>query len=421
MNNKENITGQEIEVSIFTTTYNSEWKKLRHTFDSVLAQKNITYEIIISDDGSIENNSTEIREYFEEKNFTQYILLENSNNVGTVRNCIRAIERTKGTYVKGLGPGDCLIGSNALSDWVSALKSSKKSWSFCEEIYYRSIDEREMAIESHMLLPRNIIPYEMNDIDAIKYRYAIWGDRISGTSTILKRDMWFGYLQRISQMIKYAEDLSLSIMILEGELPFYYKHNAVAYEFGTGISTSGTKKWEKILQQEVQTVNDYVKGMSEYQRLVDKKAAFSCFETNQTSKRMSSLYFDAEELTPEIYAQCCQEKWQEIENKSRSKNIWIYGAGFGGKTAADFFNKQGINIAGYVDQNYKTLKEVNGLKVVGIEEINTEHDFMIITLLEIRLDVINEFRKYGITDRNYIYIPAMRRIDTQQFISMCMQ
>lgn len=42
----------QYQVSFVVCTYNSKWEKLNSTLFALLAQKDISYEIVVADDGS---------------------------------------------------------------------------------------------------------------------------------------------------------------------------------------------------------------------------------------------------------------------------------------------------------------------------------------------------------------------------------
>ena len=64
---------RETDISILVLTYNSTWEDLENTLESALAQKGICYEIVISDDGSEDNHREQLIQYFERKNFPNYL------------------------------------------------------------------------------------------------------------------------------------------------------------------------------------------------------------------------------------------------------------------------------------------------------------------------------------------------------------
>lgn len=81
--------------SIVIPVYNSE-ETIARLFESIIEQKFIDYEIIIVNDGSIDNSENIILEYKDKFYSFQYILTEN-NGVSAARNT--ALEKAKGKYV----------------------------------------------------------------------------------------------------------------------------------------------------------------------------------------------------------------------------------------------------------------------------------------------------------------------------------
>ena len=94
------------DVSVVVLTYNPVMEKLKSTLLSVLNQKNVEIQIIISDDGSKIDFRKEIEELFFEFNFTHYKLFLNKENVGTIENYYFALEKTDSLLIKGISPGD---------------------------------------------------------------------------------------------------------------------------------------------------------------------------------------------------------------------------------------------------------------------------------------------------------------------------
>ena len=74
------------DFSVVVCTYNSDIDKLFLTLKSILRQKNITYEIIITDDGSSFLEMSRIIEWFQKNNFNDYVIVANPVNLGTVKN-----------------------------------------------------------------------------------------------------------------------------------------------------------------------------------------------------------------------------------------------------------------------------------------------------------------------------------------------
>ena len=43
-------------ISVIVCTYNANWEKTKNTLFSIIRQKNVIFEIIVTDDGSASNN-----------------------------------------------------------------------------------------------------------------------------------------------------------------------------------------------------------------------------------------------------------------------------------------------------------------------------------------------------------------------------
>lgn len=72
-----------MDFSILILSYNSDYQKMLLTIDSVLKQKDVSFEIIVCDDASRENNFPQLDTYLSDKNIP-YHLLGNRKNLGTV-------------------------------------------------------------------------------------------------------------------------------------------------------------------------------------------------------------------------------------------------------------------------------------------------------------------------------------------------
>lgn len=105
-------------VSIIVPSYNSE-KTIIETLDSIKAQDYEPFEVIISDDASIDNTVQVCRSWLENNpNYLRIVTLLTSNtNVGTCKNLNRAINHSKGDWIKAIAADDRLL-PNCLKDDV---------------------------------------------------------------------------------------------------------------------------------------------------------------------------------------------------------------------------------------------------------------------------------------------------------------
>lgn len=237
------------EVSVLVLTFRPVWTKLRETLDSIICQTDVMYEIVISDDGSEDNLFDEVEEYFREKSFRNYQLVQNAVNSGTVANSVSAVSAAKGNYVKFISPGDMLIGDCILAEWVQNMRKNYYKWSFCDVIFYSGSAENRRYY-CFKAFPNDVRPYLKNNQQQCRWNYLVLRDLAVGAAIMAEKETALIYLRRILGKVKYAEDNAWRIAMFDGIVGGYFARDAVLYEYGVGTSTSGQEKWNKLLQDD---------------------------------------------------------------------------------------------------------------------------------------------------------------------------
>ena len=246
-----------ISISVVVLTFNPVFEKIIKTLDSILCQKSVNLQIVISDDGSRNNYFTEIKKYMEEKSFSDYIFLESKENMGTVKNLKRAVEVCKYEYVKDISPGDYLASDSILSEWTKKLINSKSDWSFGEAIYYSEENGERLSVKAH---PQMIDCYEKKNREKCIWNYVVLDDIALGAVMICKKDLLLKYLSLVENRVVYAEDNIFRIMMFDGNVPEYVPDVVVMYEYGSGVSTSGSAEWERKLRNDWNEANQIIFG-----------------------------------------------------------------------------------------------------------------------------------------------------------------
>ena len=124
------------DISVVVGTYNPNWEKLKATLLSILEQKNISLQIIVSDDGSINPLHTEIKTFFNHIGFSDYKLVVGKRNEGTVCQFYRGICASDAKYVKLFSSGDLLYNDMVLSDWLAFTKNNNADLTFGDCVCY---------------------------------------------------------------------------------------------------------------------------------------------------------------------------------------------------------------------------------------------------------------------------------------------
>lgn len=240
------------EVTVIVVTYNQDLNKITKTLDSIIIQEEISFEIIICDDGSETRFENELRNYFSSKGFCCYTLIFHDHNEGTVSNYYSGLIRAKGKYTKLLSPGDYFTERNTLSRWIQFLKEKNSEWSFSDAYYYKIIMGKIEFIKEKAH-PQIIYPYKKNELRRCTWNYVALQDIANGAAIIGTTRVQLHYCRVISEKgIHYAEDCLFWLMIFHGIVGCYYPAVTIYYEYGTGVSTSGDPTYTKILLEDVE-------------------------------------------------------------------------------------------------------------------------------------------------------------------------
>ena len=250
---------EKVEVSVIVATYNSSLDKIMLTLRSVIEQSKVGMEIMVADDGSVENHAAEIEGFLRDKGIENYRLLMHEHNEGTIKNCYDAVCKSKGKYIKLISPGDCLYGIKALRKWIDHIEKENREWSFCDTVYYH-LSGKEKIIDKVRRHPMVLRPYREQDDYRCRRNVVVYADCILGASTLVHRDLFIKYLGELTGRTKYAEDFSYRLMMWDDIVPCYYPCPVMLYENGTGISSSRNAKWVRILQKEWDVTTEILMG-----------------------------------------------------------------------------------------------------------------------------------------------------------------
>lgn len=258
----------DFDVSILILTYNPSWEKLKCTVISAILQKNIKFEIIVSDDGSENNFFDKLIELFEDYNFTTYNLIGSDKNEGTVNNMNKALLKAKGNYIRAISPGDYLFSDITLSNWLGYVKKNDIDVSFGLPVYYN--DDNELKIIKNISAPKLMYLYRKRDEDSIRREYLLMDDNVLGAAYLVKRDIILKYNNMMNDRVKLAEDFAYSLMVYEHIPIFLYEDFVVWYEFGHGVSTSNNLKYSEIMKNDWMEMHNIILDLDSRDKFDEK-------------------------------------------------------------------------------------------------------------------------------------------------------
>lgn len=231
-------------MSVIVVTFNQELNKIIKTLDSVICQEFISFEIIICDDGSGIRFDKELKEYFSQKAFEHYKLINHDHNEGTVSNYYSGLMEAKGKYSKLLSPGDYLVGKKTLYNWVRFMEENNAEWSFADALYYKRIGEKSRFFRAKAK-PQSISPYIKKDIVKCAWNYIVLHDIANGASILGTTNEQKKYCKVImNKGIKYCEDYIYRLMMFYGNTGVFFPEAAISYEYGNGVSSSRSSVWK---------------------------------------------------------------------------------------------------------------------------------------------------------------------------------
>lgn len=136
--NSGNPLGWNPLVSVIIPAYNAE-NTIESTMSSALSQTYSNIEVVVVNDGSIDNTENVLISKFENDSRVR-VITQNNQGVSVARNT--GIEQSTGEYIVFLDSDDYLE-NDFVSKLVSLITSSNSDIAFCG---YRSIDENETVL-----------------------------------------------------------------------------------------------------------------------------------------------------------------------------------------------------------------------------------------------------------------------------------
>lgn len=239
-----------MKISVLVLSYNSDIDKLYLTLKSIIKQKIDDFEIVVSDDGSKDNHEQELAEYFKQNDFSNYKLVMNEQNKGTVQNILSGLKACEGEYVKPISSGDCLYAEDTLTRLYDFMKAD--SLDYCHGLirgYHRLEDGSIQYIPySH---PFDIEAYRKRDMDKITRNLVLYSDNTCGAGICYEKKFFIHYMNLISEVVKYEEDIFQVVAAVENRKVALFDDYIVWYEIGLGVSTNKKSKIYDLLAKDV--------------------------------------------------------------------------------------------------------------------------------------------------------------------------
>ena len=278
-----------MQLSIIVLSYNSDVRKMEATLKSVINQKNVDFEIIVSDDGSKVDPTDEIKNIFQKYNCSNYKININKENLGTVKNCLSAINLANGKYVYLISPGDMIFDDYTMSDFYNFAEEKEAQVCFGEYLNY-VVDNDDVKLVEKLANPaRNDVydpPYDFFDYKLL----FLCTEYILGPCYFRTKEFALKYLGYASKCCKYVEDnTSTAFALADNVSIFHYKRDICWYECNTGISTNLNSKWINLTRKDFKNTYDELLHKYPKDRII--KLAYKLKYGRFSNTLMSMLIF----------------------------------------------------------------------------------------------------------------------------------
>lgn len=239
------------QVSVLLLTYNSDPAQMRRALTAIASQKEVSLEVIISDDGSAKKDFAFLPDFMDQAGITQWKLLEHPHNRGTVYSCLSAAEAATGEYAFLTSPGDFLFDTYVLRDFYRFAQEHDSALCFGNAIYY-TCEGGSPESSAQFGQPPRPQHYALDTPSSHKKTAFFSGDWVVGACYFRRLPQLRESLEAIAGKIVYTEDTPTTMFLMaQGHPLCYYDRNMVWYEHGTGISTSGSSKWDRLVREDL--------------------------------------------------------------------------------------------------------------------------------------------------------------------------
>ena len=269
------------KISVLVATYNPKVDDLLRSLKSIILQKEICVEIVITDDGSKEFPEDEVNNFFDKHSFVRFKIVRNAENRGTVYNFLSGAPKCTSEYIKVLGQGDILFDEYTLRDLLNFDQLHNVDLLGSEAVCFKEIDGIA-SIEECDAMPQ--LSYCYNSPFLQRRTSILFEDDAQGSTLLYRKAIFVEYLNEVAGKLKFIEDKTQKLMILDGKVVRYYNRAAVYYECSQGISNN-SKRQTEINQDRIELNNLILK------RLDDNTRFRKAFIKNQTHKHNLSIKY----------------------------------------------------------------------------------------------------------------------------------
>lgn len=274
-----------MDISVVVLVYKSAYRDVLATVNSVIKQTHESFELIISDDGSNALDYDLLQKHLKSIWNGRLIILNNTNNVGTIHHCINAASVCSGKYIKLLGAGDLLHDETTLRSIVNFMSDNNLKMGFGRMFGYRSSSLGEVQFFRY-LAPLFASPYLRGDLKRIRKNLVNKRDYICGASMFFERTYMIEKFKILGRYLKYVEDLCEYLVVFDNERIMMMDCVIVYYELSSGISTNPNNNTSGLMKTDL---IEFWRAITQYTDVLREKKRFLNYERIEVLRKQDRM------------------------------------------------------------------------------------------------------------------------------------
>lgn len=375
------------KVSIVIPVYNGE-DYINEAIDSALAQTYKNCEIIVVNDGSIDNTETIVKSYGDK---IRYFSKEN----GGVSSALNVgINHMEGEYFQYL-PHDDLLHLDKIEKDIRAIQQSGDKMSIVWSGWnYNYMDGRG--------LQRFQIPYEYADNNQLTNSVFPLLFSLLNTVTVLLNRHYFDKVGKFNTELYTSQDYDMWFRTFIDQRTIYLDEELVDYRIHEQQGTQADPEFTQncILLSEYMVSNLSDKQIidifeSKYRFLYYMLDFYREFKWEKSYKNILEQFNDCPE--PSYGVTDRRKLCKYLESMGyKGNNIVLYCAGKNGIKVSRLLKERGIPIRAFSDSDTSKIGSmINGIICIAPKDINSKNDMVIVTK-DNPQDIISALHRKGI-------------------------
>ncbi len=261
--------------SVIIAAYNKA-QSIRTTLDSLLRQTFADFEIIVVDDGSVDETAMVVRRYASSN--IKYIYQENQG-VTAARN--KGVEWSSGRYLAFLDADDW-VAADWLEQYYCILSTIEYDFVFCD------VEIRDQTKQKSKVTKARF-PYR----DTVEDRNGLF---LTGAFCVERN--YFLKIGKYDSRIRFGENAELSMRTIQGK-PFVSFTDKIGLYYEIGID-GGSKSWENRINDTLYIISKHAEFFIEYphvKRLYIQSIAFA-YEKKKEYRKAIKFHFKSWKMRP---------------------------------------------------------------------------------------------------------------------------